>query len=63
MLVVDALFALGRGQRELIIGDRAIGKTTLAIDAIIAQKTSDIVSVYVAVGQKTSSVRRAIDAI
>ena len=63
VLVVDALFALGRGQRELIIGDRAIGKTTLAIDAIIAQKTSDIVSVYVAVGQKTSSVRRAIDAI
>ena len=63
LLVVDALFALGRGQRELIIGDRAIGKTTLAIDAIIAQKTSDIVSVYVAVGQKTSSVRRAIDAI
>jgi F-type H+-transporting ATPase subunit alpha len=47
--VVDALFALGRGQRELIIGDRAIGKTTLAVDAIIAQNTS--------------SVRRAIDAI
>ena len=63
VLVVDALFALGRGQRELIIGDRAIGKTTLAVDAIIAQKTSDIVCVYVAVGQKTSSVRRAIDAI
>ena len=63
VLVVDALFALGRGQRELIIGDRAIGKTTIAIDTIINQKTSDIVCVYVAVGQKTSSVRRAIDAI
>jgi F-type H+-transporting ATPase subunit alpha len=63
LLVVDTLFALGRGQRELIIGDRAIGKTTLAIDTIINQKTSDIVCVYVAVGQKTSSVRRAIDAI
>jgi F-type H+-transporting ATPase subunit alpha len=63
ILVVDALFALGRGQRELIIGDRAIGKTTLAVDAIVAQKTSDMICVYVAVGQKSSSVRRAIDAI
>ena len=63
LVVVDALFALGRGQRELIIGDRAIGKTSIAVDAIINQKTSDIVSVYVAVGQKSSSVRRAIDAI
>ncbi len=63
LLVVDALFALGRGQRELIIGDRAIGKTTIALDTIINQKSSDMVSVYVAVGQKSSSVRRAIDAI
>src|ERR1700684_2400797 len=60
---VDTLFALVRGQRELIIGDRAIGKTTIAIDTIINQKTSDIICVYVAVGQKSSSVRRAIDAI
>ncbi len=63
LVVVDALFALGRGQRELIIGDRAIGKTTIAVDAIINQRSSDIVCVYVAVGQKTSSVRRAIEAI
>ena len=63
LVVVDTLFALGRGQRELIIGDRAIGKTTIAIDTIINQKTSDMVCVYVAVGQKSSSVRRAIDAI
>ena len=63
LVVVDTLFALGRGQRELIIGDRAIGKTTIAIDTIINQKTSDIICVYVAVGQKSSSVRRAIDAI
>ncbi len=63
LVVVDTLFALGRGQRELIIGDRAIGKTTIAIDTIINQKDSDIVCVYVAVGQKTSSVRRAIEAI
>jgi F-type H+-transporting ATPase subunit alpha len=63
LLVVDTLFALGRGQRELIIGDRAIGKTTIGIDTIINQKSSDIFCVYVAVGQKSSSVRRAIDAI
>jgi F-type H+/Na+-transporting ATPase subunit alpha len=63
LVVIDTLFALGRGQRELIIGDRAIGKTTIAIDTIINQKTSDIVCVYIAVGQKSSSVRRAIDAI
>ena len=63
LVVVDTLFALGRGQRELIIGDRSTGKTTIAIDTIINQKTSDMVCVYVAVGQKSSSVRRAIDAI
>ena len=63
LVVVDTLFALGRGQRELIIGDRAVGKTTIAIDTIINQKSSDILCVYVAVGQKSSSVRRAIDAI
>lgn len=63
LVVVDTLFALGRGQRELIIGDRAIGKTTIAIDTIINQKTSDIISVYVAIGQKSSSVLRAIEAI
>ncbi len=63
LVIVDTLFALGRGQRELIIGDRAIGKTTVGIDAIISQKDSDIVCIYVAVGQKSSAVRRAIDAI
>jgi len=63
LVVVDTMFALGRGQRELIIGDRAIGKTTIAVDTIINQRMSDIVCVYVAVGQKSSSVRRAIDAM
>jgi len=63
VLVVDTLFALGRGQRELIIGDPATGKTTLAIDTIIAQKDSDMICIYVAVGQKTSAVRRAVDAL
>ncbi|HET9019620.1 MAG TPA: F0F1 ATP synthase subunit alpha [Acetobacteraceae bacterium] len=63
VLAVDALFALGRGQRELIIGDRGTGKTALAIDTIIAQRHSDIVCVYAAIGQTASSVARAIDAV
>jgi F-type H+/Na+-transporting ATPase subunit alpha len=63
IVVVDTLFALGRGQRELIVGDHSTGKTTLAIDAMIAQAESDMICIYVAVGQKTSSVRRAIDAL
>ena len=63
VMVVDTLFALGRGQRELIIGDRSTGKTTIAVDTIINQKTTDLVCVYVAVGQKSSSIRRAADAI
>src|SRR5471030_2256615 len=63
ILLIDALFAIGRGQRELIIGDRATGKTSIAIDTIVNQKHTDMVCVYVAVGQKSSSVRRAIDAI
>ena len=63
LLVLDSMFALGRGQRELIIGDRAIGKTAIAVDCIINQRCSDIICVYVAVGQKSSSVKRVISAI
>ena len=63
LFVIDSMFALGRGQRELIIGDRAIGKTAVAVDCIINQKSSDIICVYVAIGQKSSTVRRVIDAI
>lgn len=63
IVVVDTLFPLGRGQRELIVGDHSTGKTTLAIDTLIAQRDSDMICIYVAVGQKTSSVRRAIDAL
>jgi len=63
LLVVDSMFALGRGQRELIIGDRATGKTSMAIDVIINQRRSDIFCVYVAVGQRATAVERAIEAV
>ena len=57
---VDAMIPIGRGQRELIIGDRQTGKTALAIDAIIAQKNSGIKCVYVAVGQKQSTIANVV---
>lgn len=63
LLVIDAMFSLGRGQRELIIGDRATGKTSIAIDAIINQKHTDMICVYVAVGQRATAVERAIEAV
>ncbi|MCB2016934.1 MAG: F0F1 ATP synthase subunit alpha, partial [Hydrogenophaga sp.] len=62
-LVVDAMFALGRGQRELILGDRTTGKSSLAVDTIVNQRGTDMVCVYIAVGQKTSSVARVIDQV
>jgi F-type H+/Na+-transporting ATPase subunit alpha len=60
---VDAMTPVGRGQRELIIGDRQIGKTALCVDAIIAQKNSDIHCIYVAVGQKKSTVALVVEAL
>ncbi|WP_071673993.1 F0F1 ATP synthase subunit alpha [Nioella nitratireducens] len=63
VLAVDSLFALGRGQRELIVGDRSTGKTSLAVDAIINQKDTDVVCVYVAVGQRASAVERVVEAV
>lgn len=63
LLVVDAAIPLGRGQRELIIGDRATGKTAIAVDTIINQRGSDVICVYAAIGQKGSSVARVIDAV
>ncbi|MDQ3328523.1 MAG: F0F1 ATP synthase subunit alpha, partial [Chloroflexota bacterium] len=54
--VVDALTAIGRGQRELIIGDRQVGKSAIAVDTIINQKGQDVVCIYVAIGQKSSKV-------
>jgi F-type H+-transporting ATPase subunit alpha len=63
LLVIDATLPLGRGQRELIIGDRSTGKTAIAVDTIIRQRTSDVICVYAAIGQKASSVARVIDAV
>ncbi|MEX2571767.1 MAG: F0F1 ATP synthase subunit alpha [Gemmatimonadota bacterium] len=57
---IDALIPIGRGQRELIIGDRGTGKTAIAIDAIINQKGKDVVCVYVAIGQKASTVANVV---
>ena len=61
--ILDSLVPLGRGQRELIIGDRKIGKTTLAIDAIIAQRDTGVRCIYVAIGQKASSVARVVSTL
>jgi F-type H+-transporting ATPase subunit alpha len=58
--VMDALVPLGRGQRELILGDRKIGKTTVAVDVILSQQGSGVVCVYAAIGQKASSLARVI---
>jgi F-type H+/Na+-transporting ATPase subunit alpha len=60
---IDAMFPIGRGQRELIIGDRQTGKTAVAIDAIINQKGKDLVCIYVAIGQKESSVAKIVSTL
>jgi F-type H+-transporting ATPase subunit alpha len=61
--VIDALIPLGKGQRELIIGDRQTGKTAIAVDAIINQKGRDVICVYVAIGQKASTISQVIAAL
>ena len=60
---VDSMIPIGRGQRELIIGDRGTGKTALALDAIISQKESGVFCFYVAIGQKRSTVARVVDVL
>ncbi|KRM04479.1 F0F1 ATP synthase subunit alpha [Liquorilactobacillus ghanensis DSM 18630] len=60
---IDALVPIGRGQRELIIGDRKTGKTSLAIDTIINQKHEDMICIYVAIGQKESTVRSQVETL
>jgi F-type H+-transporting ATPase subunit alpha len=68
ILAVDCLIPIGRGQRELIIGDRQTGKTTIAIDSIIAQQSdlsskNDVVCIYVAIGQKQSSIKTVVETL
>ncbi|BCB05926.1 F0F1 ATP synthase subunit alpha [Bacillus sp. KH172YL63] len=60
---IDALVPIGRGQRELIIGDRQTGKTSVAIDSILNQKDQDMICIYVAIGQKESTVRNAVETL
>ncbi len=61
IMAIDAMTPIGRGQRELIIGDRGIGKTAIAIDTIINQKQKKVICIYVAIGQKQSTVAQLID--
>src|SRR5690606_13063512 len=60
---IDSMIPLGRGQRELIIGDRQTGKTTSAIDTILNQKGQDVICIYVAIGQKASTVAGVVDVL
>ncbi|MDO4432342.1 MAG: F0F1 ATP synthase subunit alpha [Aerococcaceae bacterium] len=60
---IDALVPIGRGQRELIIGDRKTGKTSLAVDAILNQKDKDVICIYVAIGQKESTVKNLVNTL
>ena len=60
---IDALVPIGRGQRELIIGDRQVGKTSVAVDAIINQADQDVICIYVAIGQKESTVRNLVETL
>ncbi len=63
ILAIDSMFPIGRGQRELIIGDRQTGKTSIAVDTIINQKGQDVVCVYVAIGQKSSTVAQVVNTL
>ncbi|WP_369293252.1 F0F1 ATP synthase subunit alpha [Clostridium boliviensis] len=63
ILAIDSMFPIGRGQRELIIGDRQTGKTSLAVDAILNQKGKDVICVYVAIGQKASTVAKLVNTL
>ena len=63
ILAIDAMVPIGRGQRELIIGDRQTGKTAIAVDTILNQKGQDVICIYVAIGQKASTVARIQDTL
>ena len=63
LLAIDSMFPIGRGQRELIIGDRQTGKTAIALDTILNQKGKDVICIYVAIGQKASSVAQLAETL
>ena len=63
ILSIDSMFPIGRGQRELIIGDRQTGKTSIAIDTILNQKGKDVICIYVAIGQKASTVAKLVNTL
>ena len=63
ILAIDSMFPIGRGQRELIIGDRQTGKTSIAVDTIINQKGQDVICIYVAIGQKSSTVAQIVNTL
>jgi F-type H+/Na+-transporting ATPase subunit alpha len=63
IMAIDAMIPVGRGQRELIIGDRQTGKTSIIVDTIINQKSTDVYSIYVAIGQKQSTVAQVVEAL
>lgn len=63
ILAIDSMFPIGRGQRELIIGDRQTGKTSIAIDTILNQKGQDVICIYVAIGQKASTVAKLVSTL
>ncbi len=63
LTVIDAMIPLGRGQRQLVIGDRKTGKTAIGVDAILNQRSSDVISIYAAIGQKDSTVARVIETV
>ena len=63
ILSIDAMFPIGRGQRELIIGDRQTGKTSIAMDTILNQKGKDVICIYVAIGQKASTVAQVVNTL
>ena len=63
ILAIDSMFPIGRGQRELIIGDRQTGKTALAVDAILNQKGTGVICIYVAIGQKASTVAQIVNTL
>lgn len=63
ILSIDSMFPIGRGQRELIIGDRQTGKTSIAMDTILNQKGKDVVCIYVAIGQKASTIAKLVNTL